>query len=96
MTESSNMEQAPAVVLYGTETCPYCLAARMLLTKKGVEFVDISVTTDAEKRHEMTERSNGGRTVPQIFINDQPIGGFDDLNALDSSGELDELLGKSE
>lgn len=82
---------APEVVIYGNETCPYCSAARMLLKKKGVNYVDISITGNDANRRKMMELS-GGRTVPQIFINDKPIGGFDELYSLDQSGKLDELL----
>lgn len=77
--------------MYSTEHCPFCLAARMLLKKKGVAFEDILVSQDAELRTRM-EQLSGRRTVPQIFINDEPIGGFDDLYALDKQGRLDELL----
>jgi len=63
----------------------------MLLTKKAIPFADINVTTDRAKLTEMWERS-GNRTVPQIFIDDTPIGGFDELYALDKSGELDKML----
>lgn len=79
------------VVMYSTEQCPFCLAARMLLKKKGVPFEDILVSENAELRATMEERS-GRRTVPQIFINDEPIGGFDELYSLDQQGELDRLL----
>lgn len=78
--------------MYGTATCPYCMAARMLFKKKGVEFDDISVSNNPELRAEMEQRS-GGRTVPQIFIDEEPVGGFDDIYELDEKGELDELLG---
>lgn len=78
--------------MYGTATCPYCLAARMLFKKKGVEFDDISVSNNPALRAEMQERS-GNRTVPQIFVDDQPLGGFDEIDDLDRRGELDELLG---
>ena len=77
--------------MYSTEQCPFCLAARMLLKKKGVAFEDILVSQDAELRARM-EQLSGRRTVPQIFINDEPIGGFDELYRLDKQGELDELL----
>lgn len=63
----------------------------MLLTKKAVDFEDIVITDDVEKQEEMRARS-GHRTVPQIFIGDTPIGGFDELYALEKSGELDKLL----
>lgn len=83
--------QNPRIVVYGTETCPYCTAARMLLKKKGLDYEDILVSRDDEKRAEM-ERRSGGHTVPQIFINDEPVGGFDELYALDREGRLDEML----
>jgi glutaredoxin 3 len=78
--------------MYSTEQCPFCLAARMLLKKKGVSFEDILVSENAELRTRM-EKLSGRRTVPQIFINDEPIGGFDELYALDQQGRLDEILG---
>jgi len=79
------------ITVYGNTTCPYCGAARMLLARKAVEFEDIVITGDPRKRQEMQERS--GRTaVPQIFIGDRPIGGFDELSALDRSGDLDKML----
>jgi len=81
------------VVMYGTAFCSYCSAARMLLTKKRIEFEDVSVFNDRERRETM-ERLSGRRTVPQIFIDDRPIGGFDDLYELDRTGELDRLLGR--
>lgn len=77
--------------LYGTEHCSFCTAARMLLKKKGVDYDDILVSRDVEVREEM-ERLSGRRTVPQIFIDDQSIGGFEELYALEKSGELDSLL----
>jgi glutaredoxin 3 len=79
------------VVIYSTPFCGYCAAAKRLLNGKGAEFTDIDVMFEAGRRAEMEERS-GRRTVPQIFINDRHIGGFDDLNALDKAGELDALL----
>ncbi len=81
------------VVMYSTMFCPFCMRAKALLKKKGVEFENIDVMFDNAKRAEMTERSGGGRTVPQIFIDGEPIGGFDELNALDQEGRLDDLLG---
>lgn len=84
-------DQSPHIVIYGTETCSYCSAARLLLKKKGLDYEDILVSRDPELRRKM-EQLSGGRTVPQIFINDRPIGGFDELYALDKSGELDTLL----
>lgn len=79
------------VTVYGTATCAFCGAARMLLTRKAVKFEDIVVTDDPLLLAEMQERS-GKRTVPQIFVGDTPIGGFDELCALDKSGELDKML----
>ena len=79
------------VVIYGNSSCAYCGAARMLLTRKGVAFEDIAVGNDPEKFEEMLARS-GQRSVPQIFIGDTHVGGFDKLDALDRSGELDKLL----
>lgn len=79
------------VIIYGNSSCPFCGAARMLLTKKTVEFEDISVAGDPALFAEMQEKS-GRQTVPQIFIGDTHVGGFDDLYALDQSGELDKLL----
>jgi glutaredoxin 3 len=81
------------VELYTTMWCGYCARARALLNKKGVAFVDIDVDADMSKREEMVQRSGGGVTVPQIFIDDAHIGGSDDLMALDRSGELDKRLG---
>lgn len=79
------------VTMYGNTSCPFCGAARMLLTRRGIEFEDIIVTDDPSLLEEMRERS-GCRTVPQIFIGDTAIGGFDELSALDTSGELDKML----
>ena len=88
------MMSAAKIVIYGTEYCSYCTAARMLLKKKGLDYEDVLVSADDDKRREMEERS-GERTVPQIFINDEAIGGFDDLYSLDRDGRLDEILGRS-
>ncbi len=80
------------VVLYTKPGCPYCIAAMGLLKKKGVAFTEIVASNDPEKKQEMIQRSGGRMTFPQIFINDQHIGGSDDLHALDRKGELDSLL----
>jgi glutaredoxin 3 len=82
----------PHIEIYTTPTCPYCIAAKQLLTKKGAAFDEISVAGDPEGRRHMSERANGRTTVPQIFIDDRHIGGCDDLMALDSAGGLDPLL----
>ncbi len=86
------MNAIPNITIYGSEACPYCTAARMLLKKKGLTYDDILVSRDAGKREEMIARS-GNQSVPQIFIGDQSIGGFDELYALERNGELDRLLG---
>ncbi len=77
--------------MYTTQYCPYCVRAKALLRHKGVTFEEVDVGADDELRQKMVEAS-GRRTVPQIFIDDKPIGGFDDLKALDDQGELDRLL----
>ena len=83
-------EQA-AVTMYSTEYCAYCGAARMLLTRKGVAYEEILVSKDPALRDEMIERS-GRTSVPQVFVGDTHVGGFDELHTLDASGELDKLL----
>jgi glutaredoxin 3 len=85
------MSAAPKVTVYGNSMCPYCGAARMLLTKKAVKFDDISVSSNADEFAEMQRRS-GSRKVPQIFIDDVHVGGFDELHALDQNGKLDKML----
>jgi glutaredoxin 3 len=79
------------VTMYTTSWCPYCERARRLLRSKGVAFQEIDIEAAPEKRAEMQNRS-GRRTVPQIFIGDQHVGGSDDLHALESAGKLDALL----
>ncbi len=73
--------------------CPYCIRARKLLDKKGVEYTDIRIDEQPEKRDEMETLSKGVTSVPQIFIDDFHVGGFDDLAELDMGGELDQRLG---
>jgi len=80
------------VEMYTTEICPYCVRAKDLLKRKGVSVTEYRVDLDDAKRDEMLERAGGRRTVPQIFINGQHVGGCDDLHALDSKGELDGML----
>lgn len=80
------------VEVYSKNHCPYCVRAKQLLEKKGVEYTEYRVDLDHSKLKEMLARSEGRRTVPQIFINDHAIGGSDDLFALDAKGELDNLL----
>jgi glutaredoxin 3 len=81
------------VEIYSTMFCPYCARAKSLLEKKGVQYINIDVMEDTAKRDEMVARSRGRTTVPQIFIDDEHIGGFDDLSALDQAGKLDPKLG---
>ena len=81
------------VIMYSTAYCPYCMRARQLLEQKKVGFTDIRIDEDPTKRAEMIAKS-GRHTVPQIFINGQPIGGCDDMYALENTGQLDELLRK--
>jgi len=88
------MNNDSTVTIYGTEYCPYCLAARMLLKKKGVTYTDILISGDDARRQEM-ERVSGGTTVPQIFVGRHLVGGFDELFNLDKSGALDDLLNAS-
>ena len=83
---------APRIVVYSSPFCGFCGAAKRLLKDKGAAFEEIDVLFAPERRDEMVERSGGRRTVPQIFIDDRHIGGFDDLSALERSGELDPLL----
>lgn len=85
------MSSDTPVIIYGNQTCAYCAAARMLFTRKGVRFEDIIVSRDATLFAEMEARS-GHRSVPQIFVGDDHVGGFDELCLLDTSGELDKLL----
>lgn len=80
------------VEIYTKYLCPYCARAKALLTSKGVAFEEIDITMDSVRRSEMIGRSQGRSTVPQIFINDQHVGGSDDLAALDGRGGLDPLL----
>jgi len=82
----------PKVVVYSTLMCPYCVRAKALLQSKGVDFEEIRVDLDRSRMVEMMQRS-GRRTVPQIFIGDVHVGGYDDMAALDARGELDPLLG---
>lgn len=91
MSEKSNKSSGKLIEVYRTRSCPYCVAAERLLRSKGVEFTEIPVDGDPERRAEMRARS-GRRTVPQIFIDGEHIGGFDDLDALDQEGALDRML----
>ena len=79
------------VIVYSTAVCPYCVRAERLLESKGVTVQKIRVDLDPEERIKMMERT-GRRTVPQIYVGDTHVGGFDDLYALDQAGKLDPLL----
>lgn len=81
------------VVVYTKDYCPYCQSAKALLEEKGVEYKEIDVTNDEEKLKEMLAKSNGRTTVPEIFVGETLVGGYDDLREMDESGGLDKLLG---
>ncbi|MBD3883760.1 glutaredoxin 3 [Phormidium tenue FACHB-886] len=83
---------AANVEIYTWSSCPFCIRAKSLLKRKGVEFTEYCIDGDEAARAKMAQRANGRRSLPQIFINDQHIGGCDDLYALDSRGRLDPLL----
>lgn len=80
------------VEIYTTPICPYCFRAKRLLDEKGVDYTEINVMGDAGAKATMLDRSNGQRTVPQIFIGATHVGGSDDLYALERDGKLDALL----
>ena len=82
----------PKIEIYSTTYCPYCVKAKELLKVKKVSYNEFIIDVEDGKREEMLSRSNGRKTVPQIFINDKHIGGFDDLKALDVNGKLNSLL----
>lgn len=82
----------PQITLYTKSYCPYCKRAKALLTAKGVSFTEFEISDSPELTEEMIKRSNGRRTVPQIFIGEQHIGGASDMFALDAKGGLDPLL----
>lgn len=86
------MHPVKPVEIYTTPTCPYCHAAKRLLTKKGVAFTEIDVSRDPTLRSKMTARAGGSHTVPQIFIGGTHVGGCDDIHALDHAGKLDPML----
>lgn len=80
------------VTIYTTPICPYCVRAKELLKTKGVSYTEIDVSADPAVRDAMIEKAGGRRTVPQIFIGETHVGGYDDLAALDKAGKLDPLL----
>lgn len=85
------MRSPNRILMYATSWCPYCQGAKRLLSGKGKEWEEIDLDQHPERRSEMIERS-GRRTVPQIWIGERHVGGFDELRALEASGELDALL----
>ena len=82
----------PTITIYTKDYCPYCVKAKQLFTQKKQSFTEIDVTRDADKLQEMLAKSNGKRSVPQIFIGEMHVGGCDDLYALNQAGKLDPLL----
>ena len=93
---TQNSSAAPKVELYTSHYCGYCVRAKALLDRKGVAYVEYYIDEQPELLPLMVERAGGLRTVPQIFINDQHVGGCDDLYQLERVGELDGLLGRAE
>ncbi len=91
MVKASKVIEMAKVEIYTTQWCPYCSAAKSLLAQKGVAYDEIDAE-DPEVRSAMVQRANGRRTVPQIFIGETHVGGFDDMSALDRRGKLDALL----
>ncbi|MBC8037687.1 MAG: glutaredoxin 3 [Rhizobiales bacterium] len=82
----------PEIIIYTTPYCPFCHAAKALLKRKGVSYREIDVSRDLAARERMMMKSNGRRTVPQIFVGESHVGGSDDLHDLDRRGKLDALL----
>ncbi|KAJ03872.1 glutaredoxin 3 [Sulfitobacter mediterraneus] len=80
------------VEIYTSPLCGFCHAAKRLLNSKGVSFAEVDVLANPDRKAEMIQRANGGRTVPQIFIGGDHVGGSDDLHALERAGKLDSLL----
>lgn len=80
------------VEIYTSPLCGFCHAAKRLLNAKGVAFSEVDVWAEPDRKAEMVQRANGGRTVPQIFIGEIHVGGCDELHALERAGKLDDLL----
>ena len=80
------------VTVYMGPMCGFCDAAKRLLNKKNISYKEINIALDEDKREEMLKKSNGKRTIPQIFIEDFHVGGYDELRALENKGELNKLL----
>jgi len=92
MNETASKKKTPEIVMYTAAFCSYCAGAKNLLKKKGVDYLEIRIDEETGKREEMEQRA-GRDSVPQIFIGDQHVGGFDELVELDMDDELDPLLG---
>lgn len=92
LQENTMPAHGPGVLIYTTPQCPYCKAAKALLTEKGIAFIEVDVERDPEAANVMVARSGGRRTVPQIFIGSTHVGGSDELQALDRAGGLDTLV----
>jgi glutaredoxin 3 len=86
------MTATPEIVMYSTGWCPYCERARALLARKGLAFREVKIDESAAERDAMLARTGGRRTVPQIFVGDHHVGGYDDLYALEKAGKLDALV----
>ena len=82
----------PKIVIYTADNCPYCTMAKKLLDSKSLSYSEINIANDSEKRKALMQKSGGQRTVPQIFINDQHIGGYSDLSKLSMQGKLEKML----
>ncbi|WP_371060869.1 glutaredoxin 3 [Rhodosalinus sp. 5P4] len=80
------------VEIYTSPLCGFCIAAKRLLSKKGISYAEIDVWEEPQRKAEMIQRANGARTVPQIFIGDTHVGGCDELLALERAGKLDAML----
>lgn len=85
---------APRVEIYTKWGCPYCVRAKALLDRKGVSYTEIDITLGGKDREEMVRRVPGASTVPQILVDDQALGGCDDIHALEAAGKLDPILGR--
>ncbi|NOY68549.1 MAG: glutaredoxin 3 [Deltaproteobacteria bacterium] len=83
----------PKIEIYTSRACPYCIRSKSLLAKKGFKYEELKVDENPSLLEDAIRRSNGRRTVPQIFINEEHVGGYDDLAALDRAGKLDAMLG---
>lgn len=81
-----------SIEIYSSPLCGFCHAAKRLLTQKGAAFTEIDIWANPDRKPEMIQRANGGRTVPQIFIGGTHVGGCDELYALERAGKLDQLL----